>query len=72
MKTKENKDYYISVRGRPVLIHCYKMDTPEPLEYISLQPETPNYAEFYDKRFVFFYTWTFERVTLLITVVFLF
>ncbi|XP_050511629.1 A disintegrin and metalloproteinase with thrombospondin motifs 9 isoform X2 [Diabrotica virgifera virgifera] len=48
--TKENKDYIISVLGRPVNIHCYKMDTPEPLEYISLHPDSMNFAELYDKR----------------------
>ncbi|XP_056632510.1 A disintegrin and metalloproteinase with thrombospondin motifs 9 isoform X2 [Diorhabda sublineata] len=48
--TKVNKDYVISIQGRPVNIHCYKMDTPEPLEYISLNSDTTNYAEMYDKR----------------------
>ncbi|XP_030747517.1 A disintegrin and metalloproteinase with thrombospondin motifs 9 isoform X2 [Sitophilus oryzae] len=50
MKTKENKDYIISLQGRPVKIHCYKMDTPEPQEYITLHPDKDNYAEMYDKR----------------------
>lgn len=49
-KTKENKDYVISLRARPVQIYCYKMDTPYPQEYISLHPDKSNYAEFYDKR----------------------
>ncbi|KAJ8967041.1 hypothetical protein NQ314_003158, partial [Rhamnusium bicolor] len=50
MRTKENKDYVISIRGRPAQVYCYKMDTPEPQEYISLHPDTQNYAEIYDKR----------------------
>lgn len=49
-QTKENKDYIISLRGRPVQIYCYKMDTPVPQEYISLHPDTNNYAEIYDRR----------------------
>ncbi|XP_018561715.1 A disintegrin and metalloproteinase with thrombospondin motifs 9 isoform X2 [Anoplophora glabripennis] len=52
MKTKENKDYFISIHGRPVQIYCYKMDTPEPQEYISLHPDARNYAEIYDKRLI--------------------
>ncbi|XP_060533240.1 A disintegrin and metalloproteinase with thrombospondin motifs 9 isoform X2 [Cylas formicarius] len=48
--TKENRDYVISVNGRPVMVYCYKMDTPEPLEYISLHPDKMNFAEVYDKR----------------------
>lgn len=50
LKTKENKDYVISVKGRPVQIYCYKMDTSYPQEYISLHPDKMNYAEIYDKR----------------------
>lgn len=38
------------VQGKPALVYCYKMDTPEPEEYISLQANTENYAEIYDRR----------------------
>ncbi|CAG9862410.1 unnamed protein product [Phyllotreta striolata] len=48
--TKTNRDYVILLHGRPVQIHCYKMDTPEPLEYISLHSDALNYAEIYGKR----------------------
>ncbi|KAJ8984117.1 hypothetical protein NQ317_017326 [Molorchus minor] len=51
MKTKENDEYIISIGGRPVKIYCYKMDTPEPQEYVSLHQDT-NYAEFYDRRLI--------------------
>ncbi|CAH1115336.1 unnamed protein product [Psylliodes chrysocephalus] len=50
--TKENRDYVISLHSRPVQIHCYKMDTPEPLEYISLHPDTMNFAEIYGRRLI--------------------
>ncbi|VEN49794.1 unnamed protein product [Callosobruchus maculatus] len=50
MRTKENKDYIISLRGRPVQIYCYRMDTTEPQEYISLHQDALNFAEIYDKR----------------------
>ncbi|CAH1132157.1 unnamed protein product [Ceutorhynchus assimilis] len=50
MRTKENKDYMVSLRGRPVNVYCYKMDTAEPQEYISLHPDKENYAEIYDRR----------------------
>lgn len=49
-KTINNKDYVLSVRGKPALVYCYKMDTNEPEEYISLQPNAQNYAEMYDRR----------------------
>ncbi|XP_074026740.1 ADAM metallopeptidase with thrombospondin type 1 motif A isoform X3 [Leptinotarsa decemlineata] len=52
MKTKINKDYVISVNGRPVQIYCYKMDTPEPQEYITLHSDGSNFAEIYDKRLI--------------------
>ncbi|KAF7271026.1 hypothetical protein GWI33_016056 [Rhynchophorus ferrugineus] len=48
--TKENKDYVISLRGQTVKIYCYRMDTPEPQEFISLDPDKENYAELYAKR----------------------
>lgn len=38
------------VQGKPAIVYCYKMDTPEPEEYISLQANTENYAEIYDRR----------------------
>lgn len=50
MKTNQNKDYTMLVQGKPALVYCYKMDTPEPEEYISLQSNTENYAEIYDRR----------------------
>ncbi|XP_066144477.1 A disintegrin and metalloproteinase with thrombospondin motifs 9 isoform X2 [Euwallacea fornicatus] len=50
MRTKENKDYVISLHGRVVNVYCYKMDTAEPQEYISLHPDKENYAEVYDRR----------------------
>ncbi|KAG5875943.1 hypothetical protein JTB14_032369 [Gonioctena quinquepunctata] len=50
LKTQENKDYVIAVNERPVQIYCYKMDTPEPQEYISLHSDKYNFAEIYDKR----------------------
>lgn len=49
-KTRENKDYVILLHGQTVNVYCYKMDTPEPQEYISLHPDKKNYAEIYDRR----------------------
>lgn len=50
LKTNQNKDYTMLVRGKPAVVYCYKMDTQEPEEYISLQVNTENYAEIYDRR----------------------
>lgn len=38
------------VQGKAAQVYCYKMDTPYPEEYISLQANTKNYAEIYDRR----------------------
>lgn len=50
LKTNQNNDYMMMVHGKPALVYCFKMDTPEPEEYISLQGNTGNYAEIYDRR----------------------
>ncbi|XP_017769222.1 PREDICTED: A disintegrin and metalloproteinase with thrombospondin motifs 20 isoform X2 [Nicrophorus vespilloides] len=50
LQTIENKDYVLSVEGRDALLYCYKMDTKEPEEFISLKPNTENYAEMYRNR----------------------
>ncbi|XP_008190626.1 A disintegrin and metalloproteinase with thrombospondin motifs 9 isoform X2 [Tribolium castaneum] len=49
-KTRDNKDYLITIRNRPAWVYCYKMDTNQPEEYITLHGDTLNYAENYDKR----------------------
>ncbi|CAH0548960.1 unnamed protein product, partial [Brassicogethes aeneus] len=48
--TKENRDYTINIGGRLASVYCFKMDTHYPEEFITLQPNPRNYAEFYDKR----------------------
>ncbi|XP_050315831.1 A disintegrin and metalloproteinase with thrombospondin motifs 9-like isoform X2 [Anthonomus grandis grandis] len=50
MRTRENKDYLISINGMAVKVYCYKMDTPYPQEYISLHSDQSNFAEIYDRR----------------------
>ena len=50
MRTKENREYDISLNGQAVNVYCYKMDTAEPQEYITLHPDKDNYAEVYDRR----------------------
>ncbi|RZC37361.1 A disintegrin and metalloproteinase with thrombospondin motifs 9-like, partial [Asbolus verrucosus] len=49
-KSKVNKDYLITIRNRPAWVYCYKMDTSQPEEYITLHADSQNYAENYDKR----------------------
>ena len=53
MKTRVNKDYLITIRNKPARVYCYKMDTNQPEEYITLHADGVNYAENYDKRYVF-------------------
>lgn len=48
-RTSANKDYYITINNRTAQIYCYKMDTPEPEEFISLKFEQENFAEMYDR-----------------------
>uniref|UniRef100_A0A8D8Q3J5 A disintegrin and metalloproteinase with thrombospondin motifs 9 n=1 Tax=Cacopsylla melanoneura TaxID=428564 RepID=A0A8D8Q3J5_9HEMI len=48
--TRQDGDYTLSVLGRNLSIYCYRMDTSEPREYISLHAEANNYAEKYDRR----------------------
>lgn len=48
--TSNNRDYYLSINDKPALVYCYKMDTQEPEEFISLKAEHENFAEMYDKR----------------------
>ncbi|XP_063930505.1 A disintegrin and metalloproteinase with thrombospondin motifs 9-like isoform X2 [Zophobas morio] len=50
MKTRVNKDYLITIRNKPARVYCYKMDTNQPEEYITLHADGVNYAENYDKR----------------------
>jgi hypothetical protein len=49
-KTRMNKDYLITIRNRPAWVYCYKMDTNQPEEYITLNGDSMNFAENYDKR----------------------
>lgn len=49
-KTTENRDYFLMVKGKPAMVYCYKMDTNEPEEYVSLHADADNYAELYHKR----------------------
>lgn len=49
-KTKINKDYLIQLQNRPAWVYCYKMDTNQPEEFITLHGDSLNYAENYDKR----------------------
>lgn len=48
-QTTQNGDYYILVDGKVATIYCYKMDTEEPEEFISLDADVQNYAEIYNK-----------------------
>ncbi|KAF5279337.1 hypothetical protein FQR65_LT15410 [Abscondita terminalis] len=48
-QTSSNRDYYLIVNNKPVLVYCYKMDTPAPEEFVSLKFEQRNFAEMYDK-----------------------
>ncbi|XP_019769669.2 A disintegrin and metalloproteinase with thrombospondin motifs 9 isoform X2 [Dendroctonus ponderosae] len=50
MRTKENRDYLITLHGRTVSVYCYKMDTADPQEYISLHADKENYAEINNRR----------------------
>ncbi|KAK9754190.1 ADAM-TS Spacer 1 [Popillia japonica] len=50
MKTKENKEHFLNLHGKLAPIHCYKMDTDHPEEYISLQGSKENYVQYYDYR----------------------
>ncbi|KAK9886442.1 hypothetical protein WA026_016725 [Henosepilachna vigintioctopunctata] len=52
LRTRENKDYLLDLNGKRAIVYCFKMDTPEPEEYISLMSDHQNYAEIYDKRLV--------------------
>ncbi|ERL92127.1 hypothetical protein D910_09447 [Dendroctonus ponderosae] len=51
MRTKENRDYLITLHGRTVSVYCYKMDTADPQEYISLHADKENYAEINNRRY---------------------
>lgn len=44
-----NGEYVLNVRGKPVRIYCHDMNTVQPKEYITLQPNL-NYAMYYDRR----------------------
>lgn len=46
---RQNGNYILNIRGKPVEIHCHDMNTEQPKEYIRL-PAGENYAIYYDKR----------------------
>lgn len=48
---RENGDYVLNIRGKPVDVYCHDMNTLKPKEYIPL-PHGDNYAVYYDKRTV--------------------
>lgn len=46
---RQNGDYVLNIRGKPVEIYCDAMNTVKPKEYIPL-PDGENFAIYYDKR----------------------
>ncbi|XP_049824532.1 A disintegrin and metalloproteinase with thrombospondin motifs 9 isoform X2 [Aethina tumida] len=60
-KARVNDDYTVRIGNKLASIYCYKMDTSEPEEFITLQPDTKNYAEFYDKRLIDLSTCPYNR-----------
>ncbi|KRT81997.1 hypothetical protein AMK59_4945, partial [Oryctes borbonicus] len=63
-KAKQNKDYFLKLYGKLAQVYCYKMDTKEPEEYVSLHGGKENYAQYYDYRIGMLSQTTFWKVRL--------
>lgn len=44
------------------MVYCHNMNTNDPKEYISLHSQSENYAEFYDKRYLWIFTLNKKKI----------